>query len=106
MIDVEKERRSGNTNYRLHLPRLDTKEHSFVLFSPARLFLFLVFNALFLCAIPMWTEQALLDVKSALVDTSNELYEWVSSSAMGASGGHCSWRGIICDNVTFSVTTL
>ncbi|MCO5587848.1 hypothetical protein L7F22_041800 [Adiantum nelumboides] len=46
--------------------------------------------------------EALVEVKRALVDASNELYEWGPSSNLD----HCSWRGVTCDNISFAVTAL
>ncbi|KAH7331691.1 hypothetical protein KP509_20G046500 [Ceratopteris richardii] len=44
----------------------------------------------------------LIEIRRSLVDANNALYEWSEP----ADSDHCSWRGIICDNVTFSVIAL
>ncbi|KAI5078899.1 hypothetical protein GOP47_0006894 [Adiantum capillus-veneris] len=46
--------------------------------------------------------EALVELKRALVDASNELYEWGAASNLD----HCSWRGVTCDNISFAVTAL
>ncbi|XP_026441235.1 LRR receptor-like serine/threonine-protein kinase ERECTA [Papaver somniferum] len=44
----------------------------------------------------------LLDIKKSFRDVDNVLYDWTDSS----SDNYCSWRGIICDNVTFDIMAL
>jgi len=45
----------------------------------------------------------LLEIKKSFRDGGNALYDW---SGDGASPGYCSWRGVLCDNVTFAVAAL
>ncbi|XP_047327489.1 LRR receptor-like serine/threonine-protein kinase ERECTA [Impatiens glandulifera] len=47
-------------------------------------------------------ETVLLEIKKSFRDVDNVLYDWTSSS----SGDHCVWRGVICDNVTFTIVAL
>nr|BAJ96098.1 predicted protein [Hordeum vulgare subsp. vulgare] len=42
---------------------------------------------------------ALLEVKKSFRNVGNVLYDW-------SGDDHCSWRGVLCDNVTFAVTAL
>ncbi|KAK1279996.1 LRR receptor-like serine/threonine-protein kinase ERECTA [Acorus gramineus] len=44
----------------------------------------------------------LLEIKKSFRDVDNVLYQWTNSSSMD----YCSWRGVICDNVTFNVAAL
>ncbi|PWZ24811.1 LRR receptor-like serine/threonine-protein kinase ERECTA [Zea mays] len=47
--------------------------------------------------------ETLLEIKKSFRDGGNALYDW---SGDGASPGYCSWRGVLCDNVTFAVAAL
>ncbi|XP_037464254.1 LRR receptor-like serine/threonine-protein kinase ER1 [Triticum dicoccoides] len=42
---------------------------------------------------------ALLEVKKSFRNVGNVLYDW-------SGDDHCSWRGVLCDNVTFAVAAL
>ncbi|CAL9060499.1 LRR receptor-like serine/threonine-protein kinase ER1 isoform X1 [Musa acuminata AAA Group] len=44
----------------------------------------------------------LVDIKKSFRNVDNVLYDWADDP----SSDHCSWRGVICDNVTFSVVAL
>ncbi|XP_068658776.1 LRR receptor-like serine/threonine-protein kinase ERECTA [Aristolochia californica] len=44
----------------------------------------------------------LLEIKKSFRDVDNVLYDWVNAD----SSDYCSWRGVICDNVTFDVVAL
>ncbi|CAH9076771.1 unnamed protein product [Cuscuta europaea] len=44
----------------------------------------------------------LMEIKNAFKDVDNVLYDWTDSP----SSDYCSWRGVSCDNVTFSVLAL
>lgn len=44
----------------------------------------------------------LLEIKKSFRDVNNVLYNWIDAS----SSDYCSWRGVTCDNVTFSVVAL
>eukprot|EP00249_Psilotum_nudum_P030419 c43020_g1_i1 orf=580-3528(+) len=46
--------------------------------------------------------KTLLEVKKSFIDANNELYDWDTST----DTEHCSWRGVICDNMTFTVVGL
>ncbi|KAK1287733.1 LRR receptor-like serine/threonine-protein kinase ERECTA [Acorus calamus] len=46
--------------------------------------------------------KTLLQMKKSFRDVDNVLYQWTDS----ASTDFCSWRGVICDNVTFNVAAL
>ncbi|KAF4386335.1 hypothetical protein G4B88_003552 [Cannabis sativa] len=46
--------------------------------------------------------ETLLEIKKSFRDVDNVLYDWTDSP----SSDYCVWRGITCDNVTFSVLTL
>ncbi|KAJ1258486.1 hypothetical protein BS78_10G079400 [Paspalum vaginatum] len=41
----------------------------------------------------------LLEIKKSFRNVGNVLYDW-------AGGDYCSWRGVLCDNVTFAVAAL
>uniref|UniRef100_A0A0E0L931 non-specific serine/threonine protein kinase n=1 Tax=Oryza punctata TaxID=4537 RepID=A0A0E0L931_ORYPU len=41
----------------------------------------------------------LLEIKKSFRNVDNVLYDW-------AGGDYCSWRGVLCDNVTFAVAAL
>ncbi|CAD6242099.1 unnamed protein product [Miscanthus lutarioriparius] len=45
----------------------------------------------------------LLEIKKSFRDGGNALRDW---SGDGASPGYCSWRGVLCDNITFAVAAL
>ncbi|CAI9096710.1 OLC1v1032913C2 [Oldenlandia corymbosa var. corymbosa] len=45
---------------------------------------------------------ALLEIKKSFRDVDNVLYDWTDSP----SSDYCAWRGVTCDNVTFSVVAL
>ncbi|PAN08546.1 hypothetical protein PAHAL_1G419400 [Panicum hallii] len=45
----------------------------------------------------------LLEIKKSFRNGGNALHDW---SGEGASLGYCSWRGVLCDNVTFAVRAL
>ncbi|KAL6635219.1 hypothetical protein ACP70R_027890 [Stipagrostis hirtigluma subsp. patula] len=45
----------------------------------------------------------LLEIKKSFRNGNNALHDW---SGDGASPGYCSWRGVLCDNVTFAVAAL
>ncbi|KAG2661981.1 hypothetical protein PVAP13_1KG112179 [Panicum virgatum] len=45
----------------------------------------------------------LLEIKKSFRNGANALHDW---SGDGASLGYCSWRGVLCDNVTFAVRAL
>lgn len=45
----------------------------------------------------------LLEIKKSFRNGGNALYDW---SGDGASPRYCSWRGVLCDNVTFAVAAL
>lgn len=47
--------------------------------------------------------KVLLDLKSSLKDTNNELFNW--DETLDADQ-YCYWRGVLCDNVTLRVTGL
>ncbi|RWW66210.1 hypothetical protein BHE74_00026435, partial [Ensete ventricosum] len=44
----------------------------------------------------------LVEIKKSFRNVDNVLYDWTDNP----SSDHCSWRGVICDNVTFSVVAL
>lgn len=44
----------------------------------------------------------LLEIKKSFRDVDNVLYDWADSP----SSDYCVWRGVTCDNVTFSVVSL
>ncbi|EMS68149.1 LRR receptor-like serine/threonine-protein kinase ERECTA [Triticum urartu] len=44
-----------------------------------------------------------MEIKKSFHDADNALDDW---SGDGASPGYCSWRGVLCDNVTFQVAAL
>lgn len=44
----------------------------------------------------------LLEIKKSFGDVDNVLYDWTGSP----SSDYCVWRGVTCDNVTFSVVSL
>ncbi|KAF3446113.1 hypothetical protein FNV43_RR11292 [Rhamnella rubrinervis] len=44
----------------------------------------------------------LLEIKKSFRDVDNDLYDWTDSP----SSDYCVWRGVTCDNVTFSVVAL
>ncbi|KAB5553063.1 hypothetical protein DKX38_010374 [Salix brachista] len=44
----------------------------------------------------------LLEIKKSFRDVDNVLYDWTDSP----SSDYCVWRGVICDNVTYSVIAL
>ncbi|XP_024022681.1 LRR receptor-like serine/threonine-protein kinase ERECTA [Morus notabilis] len=44
----------------------------------------------------------LLEIKKSFRDVDNDLYDWADSP----SSDYCGWRGVTCDNVTFSVVSL
>ncbi|THU61722.1 hypothetical protein C4D60_Mb07t26310 [Musa balbisiana] len=44
----------------------------------------------------------LVEIKKSFRNVDNVLYDWTDDP----SSDHCSWRGVICDNVTFSVVAL
>ncbi|TVU28763.1 hypothetical protein EJB05_20296 [Eragrostis curvula] len=46
---------------------------------------------------------ALLEIKKSFRNGDTALHDW---SGDGASPGYCSWRGVLCDNVTFAVAAL
>ena len=41
----------------------------------------------------------LLEVKKSFRNVGNVLYDW-------SGNDYCSWRGVLCDNVTFAVAAL
>jgi LRR receptor-like serine/threonine-protein kinase ERECTA len=43
----------------------------------------------------------LLEIKKSFRNVDNILYDWSESSS-----DYCSWRGVICDKVTFDVAAL
>ncbi|GJM87028.1 hypothetical protein PR202_ga02940 [Eleusine coracana subsp. coracana] len=45
----------------------------------------------------------LLEIKKSFRNGDSALHDW---SGDGASPGYCSWRGVLCDNVTFAVAAL
>ncbi|KAJ1281294.1 hypothetical protein BS78_04G295600 [Paspalum vaginatum] len=45
----------------------------------------------------------LLEIKKSFRNGGNALHDW---SGEGASPAYCSWRGVLCDNVTFAVAAL
>ncbi|CAL5056072.1 unnamed protein product [Urochloa decumbens] len=45
----------------------------------------------------------LLEIKKSFRNGGNALQDW---SGEGASPSYCSWRGVLCDNVTFAVAAL
>ncbi|KAG8059254.1 hypothetical protein GUJ93_ZPchr0002g23996 [Zizania palustris] len=47
--------------------------------------------------------QILLEIKRSFRNVDNVLYDW---SGDGAPRRYCSWRGVFCDNVTFTVAAL
>ncbi|KAK1302538.1 LRR receptor-like serine/threonine-protein kinase ERECTA [Acorus calamus] len=68
-----------------------------------------VVAALVICLVFLRSSEAdsndgttLLEIKKSFRDVDNVLYQWTNSSSMD----YCSWRGVICDNVTFNVAAL
>ncbi|KAG8072622.1 hypothetical protein GUJ93_ZPchr0006g41620 [Zizania palustris] len=51
----------------------------------------------------MFLGQTLLEIKKYFRNVDNMLYDW---SGDGAARRYCSWRGVLCDNVTFAVVAL
>uniref|UniRef100_A0ACD5ZE54 Uncharacterized protein n=1 Tax=Avena sativa TaxID=4498 RepID=A0ACD5ZE54_AVESA len=47
--------------------------------------------------------RTLLEIKKSFRNADNALYDW---SGDGAPPGYCSWRGVLCDDVTFAVAAL
>uniref|UniRef100_A0A0E0GDK2 non-specific serine/threonine protein kinase n=1 Tax=Oryza nivara TaxID=4536 RepID=A0A0E0GDK2_ORYNI len=47
--------------------------------------------------------QTLLEIKKSFRNVDNVLYDWAGD---GAPRRYCSWRGVLCDNVTFAVAAL
>uniref|UniRef100_A0A0D9VLR7 non-specific serine/threonine protein kinase n=1 Tax=Leersia perrieri TaxID=77586 RepID=A0A0D9VLR7_9ORYZ len=47
--------------------------------------------------------RTLLEIKKSFRNVDNVLYDW---SGDGAPRRYCSWRGVLCDNVTFAVAAL
>ncbi|KAL5570048.1 hypothetical protein UlMin_026623 [Ulmus minor] len=66
-------------------------------------FIILVVLVLFPVASPLNDEgKALMSIKSSFSNVANVLLDWNDDH----DGDFCSWRGVFCDNVTFSVATL
>ncbi|KAJ3699158.1 hypothetical protein LUZ61_002863 [Rhynchospora tenuis] len=66
--------------------------------------LFLCLLASYLCfcsSVPTNDGATLLEIKKSFRNVDNILYDWSESSS-----DYCSWRGVICDNVTFGVVAL
>lgn len=59
----------------------------------------------FLCVVSQPVEQreaqALAAIKAAFTNSANELLNWDT-----VSFDYCSWRGVLCDNLTSSVVSL
>ena len=53
--------------------------------------------------VPHPSGSTLLEIKKSFRNGGNALHDW---SGDGASLGYCSWRGVLCDNVTFAVRAL
>jgi LRR receptor-like serine/threonine-protein kinase ERECTA len=72
---------------------------------PNRVFRFLQsvlhFCVAVLCAnlVTILTGSTLLEIKKSFRNVGNVLYDW-------AGDDYCSWRGVLCDNVTFAVAAL
>ncbi|KAK1620312.1 hypothetical protein QYE76_025829 [Lolium multiflorum] len=47
--------------------------------------------------------RTLLEIKKSFRNADNALHDW---SGDGAAPGYCSWRGVLCDDATFSVAVL
>ncbi|KAK9102440.1 hypothetical protein Sjap_019694 [Stephania japonica] len=65
----------------------------------------LVLELVLVCALSLVRAETddgatLLEIKKSLRDVENVLYQWTDSS------DYCYWRGVTCDNVTFSVIAL
>jgi hypothetical protein len=75
------------------------------IFYPNRLFRSLLsvihFCVAVLCANPVIIRSGstLLEIKKSFRNVGNVLYDW-------AGDDYCSWRGVLCDNVTFAVAAL
>ncbi|XP_057973936.1 LRR receptor-like serine/threonine-protein kinase ERECTA [Malania oleifera] len=50
----------------------------------------------------MFEGEMLLEIKKSFRDVDNILYDWTDSP----SSDYCVWRGVTCDNVTFSAIAL
>ncbi|XP_078157629.1 leucine-rich receptor-like protein kinase family protein isoform X2 [Carex rostrata] len=71
-------------------------------FCQALLTLSLLSSCLCLCfSAPSNDGAILLEIKKSFRNVDNILYDWSESSS-----DYCSWRGVICDNVTFGVAAL
>jgi hypothetical protein len=71
-------------------------------FSQALLSLSLLASFLCICCSDPTNDGAiLLEIKKSFRNVDNILYDWSESSS-----DYCSWRGVICDNVTFGVAAL
>jgi hypothetical protein len=59
------------------------------------------FRVAILCANPvrLHSGSTLLEIKKSFRNVGNVLYDW-------AGDDYCSWRGVLCDNVTFAVVAL
>nr|CAD1826145.1 unnamed protein product [Ananas comosus var. bracteatus] len=55
-----------------------------------------------LCCNTCYLGATLLEIKKSFRNADNILYDWSESSI----SDYCSWRGVICDNVTFNVIAL
>uniref|UniRef100_A0A0A9AF61 Leucine-rich repeat-containing N-terminal plant-type domain-containing protein n=1 Tax=Arundo donax TaxID=35708 RepID=A0A0A9AF61_ARUDO len=72
--------------------------------APAMTRLLPALAALLLAAVAVADDGAtLLEIKKSFRNGDNALHDW---SGEGASPGYCSWRGVLCDNVTFAVAAL
>ncbi|OVA06828.1 Protein kinase domain [Macleaya cordata] len=68
---------------------------------PRTVFLLVFFGCLSFGSADSDNGATLLDIKKSFRDVDNVLYDWTDSSS-----DYCSWRGVICDNVTFDVIQL
>jgi hypothetical protein len=50
--------------------------------------------------LPVLAGATLLEIKKSFSNGGSALHDW---SGEGASPTYCSWRGVLCDNVTFAV---
>ncbi|KAJ3672486.1 hypothetical protein LUZ60_007207 [Juncus effusus] len=75
----------------------------FDFFSSLAVVFFVLYNA---CVVSTLSDEgkALMDLKASFGNTANEFLGWGQRS--GDPHVHCTWRGVLCDNLTYSVVSL
>lgn len=82
-------------------------------------FFFFYFGMCGIIRVFAYAEKALMEIKASFGNAADVILDWTidgSNNSTGGGGGgekhheqqhyHCAWRGVFCDNVTFSVVSL